>query len=451
MLIGFSSKGRDILKIDFNKKYNTISVYCIFTFAVCLALVILYLKSSVIGGYISEFFRVVAPVTWGVVIAYICNPLMKFFERVFAKLIERKKPHPKINRCLSIAVSLILLIAIIASLLTVIIIQVRDSVMEILNNIPNYINQLEVLITKWLGDYPEIVNYFESQLETIQPKLIDYANNMLNSLGDLSVKLKDGAIGFLVAIKDFVIGFIVAIYLLYSKETFAAQARKIVYAIFPRGMSKTVLRISSKANYTLSGFISGKLLDSLIIGILCFICMSIMKMEFVALISVIVGVTNIIPFFGPFFGAIPSAFLLLITAPKQVIPFVIFILILQQFDGNILGPKILGDSTGLTPFWVMFAIFVGGGLFGFAGMVLGVPVFAVIYALISESVAYLLKRKRLSHRTKDYIEFDISNPPAAVTINQEKAEVNAEEVSAAENTQETKADEKPEQSEKTTE
>ena len=422
MLMEFSPKGRDILKIDFNKKYNTISAYCIFTFAVCLALVVLCLKSSVIGGYIGEFFRVIAPVTWGVVIAYICNPLMKFFERVFAKVIEKKKPHPKINRCLSIAVSLILLVAILSALLTVVIIQVRDSIMEILSNIPNYITQLEELITKWLGDYPEVVKYAESQLETIQPKLIDYANNMLNSLGDISIKLKDGAIGFLVAIKDFVIGFIVAIYLLYSKETFAAQARKIVYALFPRGMSKTVLRISSKANLTLSGFISGKLLDSLIIGILCFICMSIMKMEFTALISVIVGVTNIIPFFGPFFGAIPSAFLLLISAPKQVIPFVIFILILQQFDGNILGPKILGDSTGLTPFWVMFAIFVGGGLFGFGGMVLGVPVFAVIYALISETVAFLLKKKRLSHRTRDYIEFDINNPPAAVTVSQEKAE-----------------------------
>lgn len=428
MLMEYSPKGRDNLKIDFNKKYNTISAYCIFTFAVCLALVILYLKSSVIGGYISEFFRVIAPVTWGVVIAYICNPLMKFFERVFAKIIEKKKPHPKLKRCLSIAVSLILLVAILGALLTVVIIQVRDSILEILNNIPTYITQLEELITKWLGDYPEIVKYFESQLETIQPKLIDYANNMLNSLGDISIKLKDGAIGFLVAIKDFVIGFIVAIYLLYSKETFAAQARKIVYAFFPRGMSKTILRISSKSDRTLSGFISGKLLDSLIIGILCFICMSIMKMEFTALISVIVGATNIIPFFGPFFGAIPSAFLLLISAPKQVIPFVIFIFILQQFDGNILGPKILGDSTGLTPFWVMFAIFVGGGLFGFAGMLLGVPVFAVIYALISETVAFLLKKKRLSHRTKDYIEFDASNPPAAVTINQERAEEATAEV-----------------------
>ncbi|MBQ5318558.1 MAG: AI-2E family transporter [Oscillospiraceae bacterium] len=441
MLIDFHKKGRIPLKIDINKKYNTISVYCIFTFAVCLALVLLCIKSSVIGGYISEFFRVIAPVTWGIVIAYICNPLMKSFEKLFAKLIEKKKPHPKINRCLSIFVSLSLLIAVIVALLTVIIIQVRDSIMEILYNIPTYISQIEVFITKWLGDYPEVVNYFESQLETIQPKLIEYANNMLESLGDLSVKLKDGAIVFLVALKDFVIGFIVAIYLLYSKETFAAQARKIVYAIFPRGMSKTVLRISSKANYTLSGFLSGKLLDSFIIGLLCFICMTIMKMEFVALISVIIGVTNIIPFFGPFFGAIPSAFLLLITTPKQVIPFVIFIFILQQFDGNILGPKILGDSTGLTPFWVMFAIFVGGGLFGFAGMVLGVPVFAVIYALISEFVAYLLKRKRLSHRTEDYIDFDISNPPAAVTISQEKAETAPDEKKeAADSATETKTD-----------
>lgn len=442
MLMELSPKGRDNLKIDFNRKYNTISAYCIFTFAICLIFVIVCLKSSVIGGYISEFFRVIAPVTWGVVIAYICNPLMKFFERVFAKVIEKKKPHPKINRCLSIAVSLILLVAVLSALLAVVIIQVRDSIMEILNNIPNYITQLEELITKWLGDYPEVVKYVESQLETIQPKLIDYANNMLNSLGDISIKLKDGAIGFLVAIKDFVIGFIVAIYLLYSKETFAAQARKIVYAFFPRSMSKTVLRISSKANLTLSGFISGKLLDSLIIGILCFICMSIMKMEFTALISVIVGVTNVIPFFGPFFGAIPSAFLLLISAPKQVIPFVIFILILQQFDGNILGPKILGDSTGLTPFWVMFAIFVGGGLFGFGGMVLGVPVFAVIYALISEIVSFLLKKKRLSHRTKDYIEFDINNPPVAVTVSQEKSAEAVVEVKT-ENEPETDSDSKP--------
>ena len=413
MLIEFPMKGSANLKVEFNKKYNTISVYCVITFAVCLALVLLCAKFSTVSGYIKEFFRVIAPVTWGVVIAYICNPLMKKFEKLFQTLFDRKKPHPKLNRVLSIFVSMLLLITLIVALIAVIVIQVSDSIMEILYNIPTYITQIETWMNKVLGDYPEIVNYFESQLETIQPKLIDFANNLINKLGDMSVKLKDGAIEFVVALKDFIIGFIVAIYLLYSKETFAAQARKIVYALFPKGISKNILRISAKANATLSGFISGKLLDSLIIGLICFIAMTIMQMDFVALISIIVGVTNVIPFFGPFFGAIPSAFLLLITAPKQVIPFIIFILILQQFDGNILGPKILGDSTGLTPFWVMFAIFVGGGLFGFAGMVLGVPVFAVIYALISEFAAYLLKKKRLSHRTEDYRNLDINNPPAA--------------------------------------
>lgn len=417
------------MKIDFNKKYNTISAYCIITFAVCLALVLVCVGFPTISGYIKEFFRVIAPVTWGVVIAYVCNPIMKIIEKLAAKLLCKKKSHPKLCRYLSVFISMALLIALLTALIIIVVIQVRDSLMEILYNIPVYISQLEVLVTKWLGDYPEIVKYLENQLETIQPRLIEFASNIIPKISELSVKVKDGAIDFVVALKDFIIGFIVAIYLLISKETFLAQARKITYAIFPNRTAKNILKISSKTNSTLSGFISGKLLDSLIIGMLCFIVMRILKMDFVVLISVIIGVTNIIPFFGPFFGAIPSALLLLMAAPKQVIPFIIFIVILQQFDGNILGPKILGDSTGLTPFWVMFSIFVGGGLFGFAGMLLGVPVFAVIYALFSEFIAYLLKRKRLSHRTVDYGNIDINKPPEAPDL-KAKTEVseNTEEV-----------------------
>ncbi len=347
MLINYPPKGRAELKIDFNRKYNTIAVYCILTFAVCLALVLVCIGFPTISGYIKTFFKVIAPVTWGVVIAYICNPIMKSFERALTKLLCKKKQHPKLCRYLSVFVSMLLLIAVISLLLTLIIIQVRDSLMEILYSIPAYISQLESLATKFLGDYPEIIEALEAQLETIQPKLMEFANNIIPTLGDLSIKVKDGAIGFVIALKDFIIGFIVAIYLL---------------------------------------------------------------------ISVIIGVTKIIPFFGPFFGAIPSALLLLMAAPRQVIPFVIFIIILQQVDGNILGPKILGDSTGLSPFWVMFAIFVGGGLFGFAGMLLGVPIFAVVYALFSEFVAYLLKKKKLSHRTSDYNDFDINNPPPSPAL-----------------------------------
>ena len=416
------TRGRKNLKVDFNKKYDTIAVYCVLTFAVCLMLVVLCVKFSVVSSWIKDFFRVTAPVTWGIVIAYICNPIMKFFERNIRKLTDRKKPHPKLTRALSVALSMTLLVAILVGLLIIFIIQITESIEEILLSIPEYIRRIETFTVKFLGDYPEIVAAVESQLDTIQPKLMDYANDLmarisdLSLLGDLSNKVKDGALVLFDTVKglsNFIIGFIVALYLLLSKETFVAQGRKITYALFPKNISKNILQVCSKANRTLSGFLSGKLLDSFIIGVICFIAMTIMQMDFVALISVIIGVTNMIPFFGPFFGAIPSAILLLMSAPKQVIPFIIFVIVLQQFDGNILGPKIIGDSTGLTPFWVMFAIFVGGGLFGFAGMLLGVPAFAVLYALFSEFIANLLKKKRLSHRTRDYHNLDVHNPPAA--------------------------------------
>lgn len=238
MLINYPPKGRAELKIDFNRKYNTIAVYCILTFAVCLALVLVCIGFPTISGYIKTFFKVIAPVTWGVVIAYICNPIMKSFERALTKLLCKKKQHPKLCRYLSVFVSMLLLIAVISLLLTLIIIQVRDSLMEILYSIPAYISQLESLATKFLGDYPEIIEALEAQLETIQPKLMEFANNIIPTLGDLSIKVKDGAIGFVIALKDFIIGFIVAIYLLISKETFIAQARKVMYAIFPKNVGK---------------------------------------------------------------------------------------------------------------------------------------------------------------------------------------------------------------------
>lgn len=412
-MINIKTKGRDVLKVEFNKKYDTIAAYVVITFAVCLLMVLVCINFPSILIYIKKFFKVAAPIIWGIVIAYICNPIMKISERLMKKIFDRKKPHRRLTRAVSAAVSLLFLTAVIVALFAVIIKQMTTSIVEILGSVSDYIKQLEELVAKLLGDYPEIVRAIESQLDTVQPKLIEYANNLIPMLGDLSLKLKDGAVDFIIAIKDFIIGFIVALYLLLSKETFIAQSRKIVYALLPKNAGKNVLRVCARANGTFSGFLSGKLLDSFIIGAICFVCMTVMKIEFAALISVIVGVTNIIPFFGPFIGAVPSAFLLLMAAPKQVIPFVVFIIVLQQVDGNIIGPKILGDSTGLSPFWVMFAILVGGGLFGFAGMLLGVPVFAVLYAMFSEFIAHLLKKRKLSHRTVDYNSIDINNPPKA--------------------------------------
>ncbi len=395
------------MKIEYNHKYATVSFYAVVTFAICLLLVVVVQKNAVISGALASFAKVIAPVTWGIVIAYIVNPLMKFFERVFSKCFERNKPRSKLVRSLSVAFGLLSLVAVLFAIVAILLPQVVESIIGIARNFNSYLNNFESWIYKFVEDYPDIYSFVQTQFDNLQPKLTEFINDLVPKLGELAIKLKDGALGFIVGIKDFVIGFIVAIYLLFSKEKFIAQLRKIVAAILPEGGKNAVYGVASRTNKMLSGFISGKLIDSTIIGILTFICMSIMKMDFVALISVVIGVTNIIPFFGPFIGAIPSAFLLLFAAPRQVIPFVIFIIILQQFDGNILGPKILGDSTGLSPFWVMFAIFVGGGLFGFAGMILGVPIFAVIYSLVRDIVNFLLARKGLSTRTADYYVGDI--------------------------------------------
>lgn len=395
------------MKIEYNHKYATVSFYAIVTFAICLLLVVLVQKNAVISSALGSFAKVIAPVTWGIVIAYIVNPLMKFFERIFSKCFEQKKPRRKLVRTFSVAFGLLSLVAVLFAIVAILLPQVVESVIGIARNFNSYLINFESWIYKFVEDYPDIYTFVQTQFDSIQPKLTEFINEIVPKLGEFAIKLKDGALGFIVGIKDFVIGFIVAIYLLFSKEKFIAQLRKIVAAILPEGGKNVVYGVASRTNKMLSGFISGKLIDSTIIGILTFICMSIMKMDFVALISVVIGVTNIIPFFGPFIGAIPSAFLLLFAAPRQVIPFVIFIIILQQFDGNILGPKILGDSTGLSPFWVMFAIFVGGGLFGFAGMILGVPIFAVIYSLVRDIVNFLLARKGLSTKTADYYAGDV--------------------------------------------
>ncbi|MCI8687475.1 MAG: AI-2E family transporter, partial [Lawsonibacter sp.] len=210
-------------------------------------------------------------------------------------------------------------------------------------------------------------------------------------------------VGFLVLVKDLLIAVIVSVYLLARKDIFAAQSKKIVYSIFRTDVADLLVGEIRSAYRIMSGFINGKLLDSLIIGIICLICCNLFQFPYPALIAVIIGVTNIIPFFGPFIGAIPCGLLIFLSSPIQAVYFAIFILVLQQFDGNILGPKILGDSTGLASFWVLFSILLFGGLFGFAGMVLGVPVFAMIYSVISRLTAYGLRSRGLPQETEDYL------------------------------------------------
>lgn len=203
---------------------------------------------------------------------------------------------------------------------------------------------------------------------------------------------------------NFFIGLIIALYLLVSKELFAGQGKKMIYALFEEETGNLLIKNIRFVHSTFGGFISGKLVDSLIIGMLCFIGMTLLNLPYPLLVSLIVGVTNIIPFFGPFIGAVPSIILILMVNPLQALYFGIFVFILQQFDGNILGPKILGDKTGLSSFWVIFSITIFGGYWGFIGMAIGVPVFAVIYAAWKAFISRSLQKKGLSTDTVEYLD-----------------------------------------------
>ena len=283
-------------------------------------------------------------------------------------------------------------------LMSVLIPQLVDSVTMLINNAESYYRKVYRWAQELLNSNNEIAVWLAGRITERYSDGMDFLTNQVlpwaqKAIGPLTNGIWSGIRGAVGFAFDLIVGIIVSIYLMGMKEKSLARCCKAVYAALPEEKADAVMRGTRKVNSIFSGFVRGKLLDSLIIGILCFICCSLLKMPYTPLVSVVVGVTNVIPFFGPFLGAVPSAFLILLVSPKQCLVFVIFIVILQQFDGNILGPKILGDSTGLSSFWVIVAILVGGGFAGVAGMFLGVPVFACIYSGVKYFVQLRLAKK----------------------------------------------------------
>ena len=261
-------------------------------------------------------------------------------------------------------------------------------------------------------------------------------NDLLPKINLLVASFSTGFMGALVFLKNFLIGAMISIYLLYGKESYVAQGKRLLYCLFSTQTTNNIIRDLQYVDKTFGGFIIGKVLDSLIIGILCYIGTTILNLPYALLVSVIVGVTNVIPFFGPYIGAVPSAVLILLVNPIQCIYFVIFILLLQQFDGNFLGPKILGGSTGLSSFMVIVAIMIGGGLFGVPGMIAGVPVFAVLYALIWRLINHSLNDKKMPAEEETYINIDCLDEQTGEVLplcKEEKHKVSPEELEARKN------------------
>ncbi|MGN0624200.1 MAG: AI-2E family transporter [Oscillospiraceae bacterium] len=379
-----------------NKKYNTIARYAILVLSVNVLIVVAIFKFGTILDILSEVTAVLMPIIWGLVIAFLTNPVMVHIDNFLKKRIIKNPKRKNITRAISILVSSLVFLGIVAGIIAVIVPELIKSFNEIVDNFSSFVTVVQKWLNRMLKNYPQVQDF-------ITNKLIEFGTD-LTKIQPMLENILSGAWGFVTFIKNFLLGFIVSIYLLYSKDILLAQTKKIIFAVFKRNSAEKIMSVGSQANSIFSGFLNGKIIDSLIIGMLCFIGLTILDMPYNILISVIVGVTNIIPYFGPFIGAIPSAVLILIIEPKKVFWFVLFILVLQQFDGNILGPKILGGSTGLPAIWVMISLLIGGGLFGFVGMILAVPTFALIYSFTRDNVETRLKKKKMPVSTAYYIE-----------------------------------------------
>ena len=306
--------------------------------------------------------------------------------------------------------ALAVFILIIVVLLVMLVPQLVESIQGVATTLPSEVQHLIDKTNKYLSSDSEAANFVEDTLIYATNYIKDWAmNDLLPKSNTYLTSITTGLINVFKVLLNIIVGLIVSVYLLFSKETFIGQFKKLNYALFKPKKANIVIQTARKSNEIFGGFISGKILDSMIIGIICYIVLLIMKMPYPVLVSVIVGVTNIIPFFGPFIGAVPSFIIIVLANPIQGLYFLIFVVILQQVDGNIIGPNILGDSTGLSPFWVIFAIMVGGGLFGFAGMLLGVPTFAVIYYIMQEILRYFLRKRDLPQDSSQYIELEKIN------------------------------------------
>lgn len=363
-------------------------------------------KMPVIISVLKGITEILKPFLYGVVFAYLLAPLCNKIEEKLFQIFPKAKTKARRFICfIAIVISLCVAIAVIWLIIMMIIPQVWDSVMKIIQMVPQKLIVVNNWIEHMLENQPELQAYFEefsSQAESNIDSLlnVDTIQKVQSIINSLSVQL----FGVLGVVKNIFLGLLISAYLLGSRKLFGAQAGLILHGVFSDKWAKIIEEEIRYTDKMFNGFLVGKIIDSAIIGLLCFAGTSIMGFEAPAFISVIIGITNIIPFFGPFIGAIPCGLLLLLENPMHCLYFIIFIFVLQQLDGNVIGPKILGNTTGVSTFWVLFAILLFGGMWGVVGMVIGVPLFAVIYDIIRKLVYRGLRKHKRESMITDYEE-----------------------------------------------
>lgn len=385
------------MKFKRNEKYASIAIY---SFIVIALSIIFYLIVSEVDGvmvHLKLFTSIFTPIIIGFVMAYLFNFILVLFEE---KLLSRFKIKKKAKRFSAMALTYLTVLILVLLFLEFIFPQLVSSLVGLVNDIPSHVREINRIFNELNNNFKlndEFNVIIMEQFNKFMNFIITFASDLIPKIGNFTRILFSSVL-------NIILGLIISIYVLMDKETFFAQGRKIVKAILPKKASAKTMELVQRADIIFGSFLSGKILDSMIVAVLTFGVLIIFKMPYALLVSFIIGISNIIPFFGPFIGAIPSFFIILFVSPHQAFIFLLLIFVIQQIDGNIIGPKILGNSLGISPFWILFSLLVSGKIFGFVGLIIGVPMFVFIYSILKDLVEARLQQKGLPTETKAYQE-----------------------------------------------
>ena len=405
----------------FREKYRTyinwgLTVMCIIFAGI--AFYFLILRWSGIMSSLKTLSGILAPVSSGLIVAFILDSLVVTITRLLDKLPRGGRPltvrRQKAHRAIGIVLSEIVLIAVISFLIQSIVPQVIDSLRTLISNFNRYADNLVEWVDALVDDYPALRPYVDNvkeQFSAVEQTVEGFLkNDLLSTLTRVTGAVTSGLVEVGTYVYNFLVGLVVSIYILFSKQRILGRAKKLLFTLAKPAQANDALREGRYTVRVFKGYLVGKLLDSMIVGILCFLGTMILGIPYALLISIVVGVTNIIPYFGPIIGAVPSAILVLMVDPFKCLIFVIFIVVLQQLDGNVIGPKILGNTTGVSSLGVLLSILIGGGLFGITGMILCVPTYGVIYSLIKKAAERRLAKKGLPTDSQTYVTLDEIDP-----------------------------------------
>jgi len=389
------------MKIEWNKKYTTISAYSIIVVFISMLFYIIISEFGLFLAGLNRYIKVFAPFTIGFAIAYLANFIMDFIERkAISPLLSQRKGN-KAKRIISLLLTYLLLIAGLFLFIYLVLPQLINSVTGAVYMVINNYDSLSTSII----DFISKLNISQSFIDDIVLRWNDFVDNIINIISNSLPLIGSYAGRLFSSIWNIVLGIIISIYMLIDKERFSLLLKKLNFSIFSKERAKRNIELTKRADNIFGRFLVGKIIDSIIIAILTYIILIITKMPYSLLIAFIIGVSNMIPFFGPFIGAIPSFFIILFVSPIKALWFLVIILIIQQLDGNLIGPKILGDSLGISAFWILFSLLISGEIFGFIGLIIGVPLFVFIYSIVKDNVEKRLLKKGLPVETNKYKEY----------------------------------------------